>query len=431
MNIREAKEQIKNTMKLYFLKDGEGKYRIPPERQRPVFLLGPPGIGKTAIMAQIAEELGVGLVSYSMTHHTRQSALGLPLIEHADYGNGDVPVTRYTMSEIIASVYDEMAETGKKQGILFLDEINCVSETLTPVMLQFLQYKTLGQHKVPDGWLIVTAGNPVEYNRNAKEFDIVTIDRLKRIDVEPDLQAFREYALKKFVHPSILTYLSIKKANFYFVRTTASGRRFVTARGWDDLSDIITLCEENDVPVDKRLIIQYLQDDDIAEDFAQYYALFSKYRSDYEVDMILEGKESVDIVKRATAASFDERIALISLLLGKCASGEKDIVRELDILKNKISSAAGEDDKAALKEQVKTLQEKAEAESEKLDNAFAFAEKAWEESQEKLIMVSELTANYWTARFIGRFGCEAYYRYSKDLLFAERHAEIRRELEEI
>jgi hypothetical protein len=62
-------------------------------------------------------------------------------------------------------------------------------------------------------------------------------------------------------------------------------------------------------------------------------------------------------------------------------------------LKNWVSSAAGED-KAALKEQVKTLQEKAEAESEKLDNAFSFAEKAWEESQEKLIMVSELTANY-------------------------------------
>ena len=58
-------------------------------------------------------------------------------------------------------------------------------------------------------------------------------------------------------------------------------------------------------------------------------------------------------------------------------------------MKNWVSSAAGED-KAALKEQVKTLQEKAEAESEKLDNAFSFAEKAWEESQEKLIMVSEL-----------------------------------------
>ena len=62
---------------------------IPIERQRPVFLMGPPGIGKTAIMEQIAAEMGVGLLSYSMTHHTRQSALGLPYISHKNYQGMD------------------------------------------------------------------------------------------------------------------------------------------------------------------------------------------------------------------------------------------------------------------------------------------------------------------------------------------------------
>ena len=70
MNIREAKQQIKNAMIAYFTKDEFGNYLLPPERQRPVFLLGAPGIGKTAIMEQIAQELEVGFVSYSMTHHT-------------------------------------------------------------------------------------------------------------------------------------------------------------------------------------------------------------------------------------------------------------------------------------------------------------------------------------------------------------------------
>ena len=46
------------------------------------------------------------------------------------------------MSEIISSVYDKMEKTGLKEGILFIDEINCVSETLAPMMLQFLQGKT-------------------------------------------------------------------------------------------------------------------------------------------------------------------------------------------------------------------------------------------------------------------------------------------------
>ena len=79
MDIKSAKEQIKNAITAYFTKNEYGEYIIPLERQRPIFLMGPPGIGKTAIMEQIASELGVGLVTYSMTHHTRQSALGLPL----------------------------------------------------------------------------------------------------------------------------------------------------------------------------------------------------------------------------------------------------------------------------------------------------------------------------------------------------------------
>lgn len=71
MNIRQAKDYIENTVRLYLKKNEFGEYRIPVVRQRPVFLLGAPGIGKTAIMEQIAQELSVALVSYSMTHHTR------------------------------------------------------------------------------------------------------------------------------------------------------------------------------------------------------------------------------------------------------------------------------------------------------------------------------------------------------------------------
>ena len=108
MNIKQAKEQINIAMQEYFTKDSFGNYRIPIEKQRPIFLMGPPGIGKTAIMEQIAQELGVGLVSYSMTHHTRQSALGLPFFEHKTYGGREYAVSEYTMSEIIASVYDMM-----------------------------------------------------------------------------------------------------------------------------------------------------------------------------------------------------------------------------------------------------------------------------------------------------------------------------------
>ena len=320
MNIKQAKEQIKNAMMAYFTKDEFGNYKIPIETQRPIFMMGPPGVGKTAIMEQIASELGVGLVSYSMTHHTRQSALGLPFIVTKTYGGKEYQVSEYTMSEIIASIYNVMENTGVKEGILFLDEINCVSETLAPSMLQFLQYKIFGTHRIPNGWLVVTAGNPPEYNNSVHEFDVVTWDRLKRVDVEPNYDVWKEYAYKKGIHPAIITYLETVKQDFYKIETTVDGKSFVTARGWSDLSDMIKLYEENVLPVDEILISQYLQDKTIAINFAVYYDLFNKYKSDYQIKDILSGNATEEIKERAKAAQFDERFSLLGLLLDALTS---------------------------------------------------------------------------------------------------------------
>ena len=80
MNIKRAKKEIENTIKAYLQKDAYGDYLIPSIRQRPILLIGAPGIGKTQIMEQIARECDIALVAYTITHHTRQSAIGLPFI---------------------------------------------------------------------------------------------------------------------------------------------------------------------------------------------------------------------------------------------------------------------------------------------------------------------------------------------------------------
>ena len=314
MNIKQAKEYIEQTVLLYLKKDEYGEYRIPVVRQRPVFLLGAPGVGKTAIMEQIAADLGIALVSYSMTHHTRQSALGLPFIVHEKYGDEEMDISKYTMSEIIATIYKTMEESGIKEGILFLDEINCVSETLSPSMLQFLQYKTFGEHKVPEGWVIVTAGNPPEYNKSVREFDIVTLDRLKVMKVEPDYDAFKEYAKNYGLHNAIINFLELKKDYFYRIETKAAGKTYVTARGWEDLSTILKLYEEEGLKVSPELIGQYLRNDTIVREFAAYYDLYNKYKRDYDIEAILSGNASEYAIKRATKAAFDERLSLLSML---------------------------------------------------------------------------------------------------------------------
>ncbi len=320
MNIATAKEQIKDTVEAYLQKDDAGMYVISPSRQRPMFLVGAPGIGKTAIIEQIAQELQIGVVSYSMTHHTRQSALGLPRIVHCEFEGFEYEASEYTMSEIVSAIYDYMERSGERKGILFLDEINCVSETLYPSMLQFLQFKTFGRHKVPDDWIIVCAGNPPEYNKSVHEFDIVTLDRLREIDVEPDYAAFKRYATEKGIHPAVTTFLEAKPDCFYKVESKpGGGKSFVTARGWEDLAEVITLYEQLGKPCDRELFVQFLRDDDIADRFSVYYSLFDKYRSDYQIGKILAGSASRDVVERAKNAPFDERVALLGLVLDALA----------------------------------------------------------------------------------------------------------------
>ena len=331
MNIKQAKEEIKHTVQAYLSKDAFGEYKIPAVRQRPVLLIGPPGIGKTQIMEQIARECEIGLVAYTITHHTRQSAVGLPFIKEEQYDGKTYSVTEYTMSEIIASVYRKIEEGGRKEGILFIDEINCVSETLAPTMLQFLQCKTFGNQAVPEGWIIAAAGNPPEYNKSVRDFDMVTLYRVRCMNIEADLGVWKEYAREKRLNSAILSYLELRPKNFYRVEADVDGLQFVTARGWEDLSNLMDVYEELGIPVDEEIIHEFLRHEDVAEDVSAYFDLYKKYQDDYGIAEILEGKVKPSVYARIDQAAFDERLSVVNLLLDGVSNVFYQIQREREI----------------------------------------------------------------------------------------------------
>ena len=314
-NIAQAKEEIIHTVQAYTAKDEKGNYKIPLVCQRPMLLMGPPGIGKTAIMKQIAREEKIGLVEYTLTHHTRQSAVGLPILKKKNFGGKEYTVTEYTMSEIIASVYQCMEQQQVSEGILFLDEINCVSETLAPTMLQFLQNKTFGTHRLPPGWVIVAAGNPERYNKSVREFDMVTLDRVRSMEIEADYKVWRAYAQKRQIHTAVLAYLDLKQEDFYQIREKQEGSCFVTARGWEDLSRILQVYEELEIPVTKELAEEYIRDGEIAADFAGFYQLCRKYEKEWEPDRLfsLENRENpTEKAKLLEGAGLDEKLLLMN-----------------------------------------------------------------------------------------------------------------------
>ena len=495
MNIKRAKEEIKNTAAAYLLKDEDGEYAIPSMRQRPVLLIGPPGVGKTQIMEQAARECGIGLVSYTITHHTRQSAVGLPRIQTREFDGQEYAVTEYTMSEIVAAVYRKMEETGLKEGILFLDEINCVSETLAPAMLQFLQYKTFGSHKIPDGWIIVAAGNPPEYNKSVREFDIVTLDRMKRMNVEPDYTVWKEYALGKELHPAVLSYLDLKPENFCRIETTVDGKRFATPRGWEDLSDLLKVYERLGKEADREVVAQYIQFPAISKDFANYLKLYEKYQKDYQAEEILQGNWSEALCDQAGRAAFDERLSLVGLLLTKVRGSMRrleDLEGQLELVMGRlrgIQEAIKEQGAGALRQEMsqmegeleqkqiqgllerreKRIQQGAlamleeiagglekeeiqepwefvrekfaglsdgyeEMEKEcgrKLERAFDFLEAAFGSGQELVVFVTELNASPACLRFLKEYHCPRYFQYNKSLLFEDQEQQMREQINQL
>jgi hypothetical protein len=319
---------------------------------------------------------------------------------------------------------------------------------------------------------------------------------VKRIPVEEDYGAWKEYASRAQIHGAILSYLEIKKKHFYSVVSDLDGKRFVTARGWEDLSQVMKVYEKLGLPVNFDFVVQYLQDEEIARDFAAYYELYNKYRNVYRIEDILEGEipESTATLKDAP---FDEKLSLLGLLLERLGqeftayvreeAEQKELLAQLtylrqdmkeralparEILGRQIDSyaavtahrkKAGLLDKEgervahgvrlAMEECRKKLaaeqtgeakqdfalvkavfdareerrQREIEATGNHLTNAFSFLVRTFGEGQELVIFLSELSAGYYSLQYVRDCGNDAYYKYNRLLLLADRSEELKKE----
>lgn len=325
VSIAEAAMSLERICRTYLERDKEGGFVIPVNRQRPIMLMGPAGIGKTDIPRQTAEKMGIGYVSYSITHHTRQSALGLPKITEKDYNGEMTLTTEYTASEIVSSVYEMIKTSGRRDGILFIDEVNCASETLSAPLLQLFQNKTLGQSRIPDGWILVMAGNPPEYNKSVKEFDAVTRDRLRIINITPDADAWLVYADRQCLNSAVVSFINSDKSKIYGFDSTAG--QIVTPRGWEELSISIDSYARHGFEITTELISQFIGIPAVASEFYDYYKMVCEYITEKDIDAIISGKASDKFIKSMTGCGYNIRYMLISCLkrrLHKFSSEDRD-----------------------------------------------------------------------------------------------------------
>ena len=387
MNIKRAKEEIEHTVKAYLAKDALGEYAIPAIRQRPILLMGPPGIGKTQVMEQVARECGVALVAYTITHHTRQSAVGLPFIRQRHYGDKDVSVTEYTMSEIIASVYAKMEATGLSEGILFIDEINCVSETLGLKADEDLIREYIQHQKI------------------AEDFSAY-LDLYYKYRDDYGVEDILAGQVKPAVYARLLNAPFDERLSLVSLILAGLDTRFTASRQQDAVADacyaFLRQAKQGFATVPE----------DIPDGPAVY---FSQMVADYDAET--QKQRAAGLLSRD---ALNTRLRVYAVL----RAWEAELRRAkavstqpaFDLLRTQFQSLAEERENAQ------------NTASAALEAAFDFMEQAFAESQEMVVFVTELTLSPAAHAFITENGCERYFQYNKDLLLDHRKAALQQEL---
>ena len=319
-------------------------------------------------------------------------------------------------------------------------------------MLELLQHKKFGTHKIPDGWILTAAGNPEEYNKSVNELDMVTLDRVKKLDVEPDYEAFKTYALNSGMHSAIVGFLSLQ-SNFLFVaEKSPEGLELVTPRSWEDLSYALYEYEKLSIPVTMSLISGYIQSPKIASGFSGYYGIFRKFGKIVSGDEVENGTlKSVDL----SSGNFEERFALAEIMRAKAvkiadkamAKAEAaELVKEIALKKNAkkeieellvkyksgtlnryqkseyrsiingLSEANGE--KFAEK-YCEEAEEYASSRIKKIENVLSFASEALGNGQELTSAVTSMLASENFVAFLSKYDCPKFYEINSSLLLGD------------
>lgn len=332
--IHDAKEEIKNDVRIYLRKDADGNYLLPSSKKNPIYIVGEPGIGKTEMAKQIADELGIGFYATSLTHHTRNSVLGLPTITELQ---GE-KVTEYTMPDILTQVERCVAQ-GQTEGILLIDEFASMSDALVAPMLAFLQNKSIGNHALPEGWVMLLCSNPPEYNETAREFDAAVMDRVRYMRVTYSAKDFLQYAEQIQIHPLIIEYIRKHPDSAYLCEETKGNKEIVTARSWENLSHCIYGYEAIGAEITERLVYQFVKSKRVSHEFTQYYVLSGSTLVEEDIRKLLCGINVPAYLSKVRKLDYEKKWRVAKLLQDDLLVGTEEIERwgrYLDFLGNMI-----------------------------------------------------------------------------------------------
>lgn len=195
----------------------------------PVFVWGPPGIGKSQIMKQIAEELGMEFVDIRLSQMDPTDLRGIPYPGTDEAGN----------SVMYWSPPHFYQRDPNKPTFYLFDEMNAAPQSIQAAAYQIVLDRQLGDYKLNDGDVVFAAGNRDTDKGSTFKMPTPLMNRFTHLEMETSFDDFQEHAILAGFHKTVVGYLTWQKQDLFNFEPTSAFRGFPTPRSWERVSKLV------------------------------------------------------------------------------------------------------------------------------------------------------------------------------------------------
>jgi hypothetical protein len=199
-------------------------------KKRPLFLWGPPGIGKSELVEDITQELGGAMIDLRLGQMEPTDIRGIPFY-NKDNGKMDWAEPIDLPSEEFASQYPVV--------VLFLDEMNSAAPSVQAAAYQLILNRRIGKYFLPDNVVVVAAGNRESDKGVTFRMPTPLANRFIHQEMRVDFPSWQEWAVQNKIHKDVVGYLSFAKQDLYDFDAKSSSRAFATPRSWTFVSELL------------------------------------------------------------------------------------------------------------------------------------------------------------------------------------------------
>jgi hypothetical protein len=201
------------------------------KKKRPVFLWGPPGIGKSELVEGIAKDLGGYMIDLRLGQMDPTDIRGIPYF-NKDIGKMDWAAPVELPDEELASQYPVV--------ILFLDEMNSAAPAVQAAAYQLILNRRVGKYKLPDNVVMVAAGNRESDKGVTYRMPTPLANRFVHQEMKVDFPSWQNWAVLNNIHKDVVGYITFAKQDLYDFDAKSSSRAFATPRSWTFVSELLS-----------------------------------------------------------------------------------------------------------------------------------------------------------------------------------------------